>query len=205
MKAKESEMNRISQLLYKKITGEITHEELVELERWATDETRRRLLASTDDYERMGRVKARRDMIDYERPMAEMALRISRINRPRRLKRFAAAASLLLLIGLSVVLFKSTPQPDLQTEAVAAAVNLEDIKPGTVKAILTTSTGDTFQLAQNNSETMLDYTKNVGSTKYSHLKKIEELSLDVPRGGEYMIVLEDSTKVWLNSQALSHP
>lgn len=109
MKAKESEMNRISQLLYKKITGEITHEELVELERWATDETRRRLLASTDDYERMGRVKARRDMIDYERPMAEMALRISRINRPRRLKRFAAAASLLLLIGLSVVLFKSTP------------------------------------------------------------------------------------------------
>lgn len=52
---------------------------------------------------------------------------------------------------------------------------------------------------------MLDYTKNVGSTKYSHLKKIEELSLDVPRGGEYMIVLEDSTKVWLNSQALSHP
>lgn len=195
-------MDRISELLYKKIVGEITPDQLAELESWATTESRRRLLRSTDDYDLMRSNWLRRGMVDFNRPMTEMNRHISRVNRPRRLKKLAVAASVAIILTGLVSLIGNMVKVDEAGQVMpVAAVELEDIKPGTVKATLTTSSGETLLLALDDAAKIIDPTQKQQGSKLQSIKKIEELSLDVPRGGEYMIVLEDSTKVWLNSQS----
>lgn len=195
-------MDRISELLYKKIVGEINADELAELERWATTESRRRILASTEDYDLMRSNYLRRGMVDYNRAMTDMEHNISRVNRPKRLKRLAVAASVaVIIVGLVSLIRNMITVDEAGQVAPTAAVELEDIKPGTVKATLTTPSGHTLLLAGNDDVKIIEAANTKGTSKYQPIKKIEELSLDVPRGGEYMIVLEDSTRVWLNSQS----
>lgn len=196
-------MDHISELLYKKITGGITPAELDELQRWAVTDARRRLLKATEDNDRMGADRIRRNLVDTSRPMAEMQRRISRIERPRRLRRYAAAAAVALLLGGAVTFFARMDHGEISGNiaAVEHPVDLDDIKPGSVKATLTTLDGETIALAGNDSASIADKIGKSSKTAGSFVKKIEELCLDVPRGGEYMVVLEDSTKVWLNSQS----
>lgn len=193
-------MDHISELLYKKIIGNITPEELAELKSWASTDSRRRLFLLTNDYDSMKSRWVRRSMVDSRRPMHEMERTISHINRPRRLRRIAVAASIAVAIFGSIALFRSINTANNNVQTPVASIELKDIKPGTVKATLTTPSGETLMLADNNSEQILNRINNNGKS-LQPIKKIEELSLDVPRGGEYMIVLEDSTKVWLNSQS----
>lgn len=191
-------MDRISELLYKKIIGEIDSSELAELERWATTDSRRRLLDSTTDYEKMMEVWLRRGMVDSRRALEDMNRRVAKINRPRRYRRLAIAASFLIgIVGLTL-LYRNLNGGDLILDEPSVVVaELDDIKPGQVKATLTSSTGETVFLASNEVGQPIDQAQHKLQTE----KNIEELNLDVPRGGEYMIVLEDSTKVWLNSQS----
>ncbi len=201
MNVKKYKMDRISELLYKKIVGEITPDELDELQRWATTESRRRLISSTDDYDMMRSGWLRRSMVDYTRPMEEMSRHISRANRPRRVRRLAVAASVAIVLTGMISLLRNTKVDNVVQEMPLAVVALDDIKPGTVKATLTTSTGETLMLASDDADKIFDHDAYTTAAGLQPIKKIEELSLDVPRGGEYMIVLEDSTKVWLNSQS----
>ena len=196
-------MDHISELLYKKITGEVSPAELDELERWAVTDARRRLLMATEDNDSMGADRIRRNLVDTSRPMAEMQRRISQIERPRRIRRYAAAAAVTLLLGGGVMFFARMDHGEISENiaAVEQTVGLDDIKPGTVKATLTTLDGETIALAGNDSASIADKIGKSSKPAGSFVKKIEELCLDVPRGGEYMVVLEDSTKVWLNSQS----
>lgn len=195
-------MHHISDLLYKKIVGEITPEELAELESWATTESRRRLLESTDDYELMRTNWMRRNMVSFTRPMSEMNHRISRVNRPRRMRILAVAASVaVILLGVVSLMWNMDKVGEAVEDVSVNIAKFEDIKPGTVKATLTTSSGETLMLAVDDAAKIIDPAAKQSGSKLRTIKRIEELSLDVPRGGEYMIVLEDSTKVWLNSQS----
>lgn len=196
-------MSRISDLLYKKIIGSITPTEFEELQRWATNDIRRDLLKTTDNYDKMSYDWTRRRMVDSTRPMKEMQHRISQIERPRRLRRYIAAATVTLLLGGAVTFFAKMSHEDISDNmATAEYAVLEDIKPGTIKATLTTVEGKTIALNENNSEIISkSIQRSTDRPGDSNIKKINELCLDIPRGGEYMFVLEDSTKVWLNSQS----
>lgn len=195
-------MDHISELLYKKITGEASPEEVAELELWASTAPRRRLLDAAGNYDKMTADHIRRNLVDTSRPMEEMQRKIARIERPRRLRRYAAAAVVAILVGGAATFFARMDHSDISDNiaAVEQPVELDDIKPGSVKAIFTTSEGESIQLNGSDagviSEILVEKTR-----KGTPIKTIEELCLDVPRGGEYMVVLEDSTKVWLNSQS----
>lgn len=195
-------MDRISELLYKKITGAITQAESDELRQWATTDARRRLLEATSDYDRMSADWIRRKLIDTSRPMAEMKRRISRIERPRRFRLYAAAAAVMLVLG-GVTFLARMSYDDIAVNmaAVDSRATLDDIKPGTVKATLTSADGKTVELDENNSDVIPEKARCVIAQAGVTSQKTEELCLDVSRGGEYMFVLEDSTKVWLNSQS----
>lgn len=196
-------MDRISELLYKKITGSITQAESDELRQWATTDARRRLLEATSDYDKMSADWIRRKLIDTSRPMEEMNHRISRIERPRRFRLYAAAAAVALVLVGGVTFLTRVDYDDIAVNmaAVESRATIDDIKPGTVKATLTTADGNTVELVENNSDVIPEKTRGAIAQAAATSKKTQELCLDVSRGGEYMFVLEDSTKVWLNSQS----
>ncbi len=83
------------------------------------------------------------------------------------------------------------------------------IEPGTRKATLILDNGETYLLADNKEEVLLDgetEIKNTGTTleyiskEKSKKGEIKFNTLKVPRGGEYFLVLSDGTKIWLNSE-----
>ena len=85
-----------------------------------------------------------------------------------------------------------------------------EIQPGTSKAILKLADGTVVNLemekdliadldgviVQNSTK---EITYNNCSSK-ALLSKIEYNNIEIPRGGEYQLMLSDSTKVWLNSE-----
>lgn len=83
-----------------------------------------------------------------------------------------------------------------------------DIGPGTNKATLTLANGKTVDLSSTQGEIIVEEE----NMRYSGGELIagstldRELVLATPRGGQYQIVLSDSTKVWLNAQStLKYP
>lgn len=78
--------------------------------------------------------------------------------------------------------------------------SLAKITHGCTQAILTTGTGDTLRLdadAQSNAQQL---------AKMESGSAIRINSLVTPRGGEFKIVLEDGTEVWLNAESrLKYP
>jgi hypothetical protein len=86
---------------------------------------------------------------------------------------------------------------------------LENIKPGTQKAILTLGNGQKLILENKKQDRVLlrDYLHEIKDSSnvlmYKSITKnmdIEEINnVYVPRGGEYKVILSDGTKVWLNS------
>ena len=113
--------------------------------------------------------------------------------------RWGIAASFLAIISLSAA-WMWTKQEQKEQQEVAAILSPatnKGIMPGENKAILTLTNGRQIALGEK-----------VGKEKPSLLDKAiskitgskKQLCLDIPRGGEFKIVLEDSTVVWLNSE-----
>ncbi|WP_394972825.1 FecR family protein [uncultured Croceitalea sp.] len=122
--------------------------------------------------------------------------------------RYAAAATILLLVSLSFILRDNASSVD----AVETVVSNERIEPGTDKAILTLQNGKHIPLekgqkfntayADSDGENLVyqekDGTTTTSETAYNYLT--------VPRGGQFHIILSDSTEVWLNSESrLKYP
>jgi len=84
------------------------------------------------------------------------------------------------------------------------------IEPGENKAVLVLDDGSVFDLSANKELSIVhDGTKinNQGTSLHYDIKakkrnnaKLKYNTLRVPRGGEYFLMLSDSTKVWLNSE-----
>lgn len=90
----------------------------------------------------------------------------------------------------------------------------QDVLPGTKKAQLLLSNGSTVLLDSNTDSLFKENGSSVqrhanGSLAYSrggHNAETAFNTMYIPRGGEYMIVLEDGTRVWLNAAtALRYP
>lgn len=192
-------MDRISQLLYKKITGTLTHDENNELEAWAAGKPEReKLLDRMADSEAICRKYQRRNLVNTDAPCDDMQRRIAAIERPRLIRRrtMAAAASVAVLLMASAIYFLSSNRNtiDIATEL---ADTTEEIRHGESKATLSASNGNAVALNSNDSGAEISELL----THDDDYSKIEELCLDVPRGGEFKVILEDSTEVWLNSES----
>lgn len=139
------------------------------------------------------------------------------INRKRRIRltyiSTGVAAALAVLFAMSYFLIPTAESPEAQVAPVAAADPLSGA--GSRKATLTLDTGEEIDLSAhkqdfiaNGEDTLVTLKPNESLTyKQTTGKAREELKyniLTVPRGGEYLLVLSDGTKVWLNAESRLH-
>lgn len=126
--------------------------------------------------------------------------------RRRRLQigRYSVAASLLLLLCLSLWIFQKQSSFPAVVNMIASAA--EGIHPGERKAVLTLANGPVVDL-RDSLLTADDLEKCLQEARPEILPENRQETkpgmayhtLYVPRGGEFFLTLSDSTKVWLNS------
>lgn len=122
----------------------------------------------------------------------------------RAILRYAAAAIMLLGFGTAIYLLR------FQENTIPQPANLtENIMPGKKQATLTLSTGEQIILSDtntlihtqeqgvtiNNNRHMLEYNQSATTSPLIYN------TVDIPRGGEYILVLADGSKIWLNSES----
>ena len=200
----------ISQLIIKSLKGQLTEAEQEELDRWLTIEANRVLYLSLsrrnlDDKKNLyGQLHPERT---WER--LEKRLYLRKRSYFRNIIRYAAAVLLLAMISTAVYLYwKQSPSVSIpmvwQTEPL----------PGSARAFLVFASGETVNLEdernfspQQDSDVRLDNKDNTLTIKSGQPASVateEYQTLVVPRGGEYKLVLEDGSRVYLNSNTKLH-
>ncbi|MBW8330878.1 MAG: DUF4974 domain-containing protein [Prolixibacteraceae bacterium] len=127
------------------------------------------------------------------------------IHSPYRNTRILAIAGVAASILFMIYFQFSAPN---NSESIIIAEKVQSIVPGSNKAVLILADGTEHDLTSDeNTFTDADGTeiKNTGnsleySSKNALSTEIKYNTLKIPRGGEYFLILSDSTKVWLNSE-----
>ena len=129
--------------------------------------------------------------------------------RKRSIWTIQVAAAVLLLGGVGLSLWwHKTPTPQLMPPAQVSQVL--QAPAGSPKALLRTSSGETFVLAEGENrrvtgvsgvEVMQDAAGGIRFEANDSLTggEVEMNTVSVPAKGEYYVVLDDGTKVWINS------
>ncbi|WP_299666555.1 FecR family protein [uncultured Polaribacter sp.] len=144
--------------------------------------------------------------------------KIGTLKRPRNKKgrrlywAFTAAASILLLVSLTVFFNKENTSLQYTTEPII--VN-NQIDTGSDKATLTLDDGTNVVLEKGKKYTASNvtsngeeivYKSNTSVAKKTASTKIAFNTLTIPRGGQFFMKLADGTQVWLNSESqLKYP
>ena len=118
--------------------------------------------------------------------------------------KYAAAASVLLLVTLTLFLNKDGNT----TEFVEPIIVNNTIKTGTDKATLTLADGSEVVIEKGQHYEAENITSNGEEIIYDKVtsSEIAYNTLTIPRGGQHKIILSDSTQVWLNSESqLKYP
>lgn len=195
----------ISHLIYRRLLGTITPEENAELERWLGEcEENRRFFDSLTDPRELSDAWMVHRVTSPLRPALDMERRIRELHQRKTMRRFAAAAAVVLLAVIGSVWYftgdRTLVNPDLHKMPQAVArLTIDDITAGTTRATVTNSSGQTIVLTDD--ESGHDGTSHFTASANHKPSEPEQLCLDVPRGGEFKIILEDSTEVWLNSES----
>ncbi|MBR5350233.1 MAG: FecR domain-containing protein [Prevotella sp.] len=200
--AQMEEQNLISWLICKQMIGTITEEEQQVLSAWRKEnehnEAAFQRLMETD---RQALEYRRSKLTDYDRPLNDMKRRLgldeSVTEEPRAhsvmiYKLISAAAVVLLLFGAAYYWRHAQPKPQIEQQTIVAKT---DITPGTTQAILSLDNGKQVQLGAD------DYQNTKAIAEVTKGEDIEFKNLTTPRGGEFKVVLEDGTEVWLNADS----
>ena len=129
----------------------------------------------------------------------------------------AMAASILIAVAL---IWWLQPSPKHSLPATAGQVSIANVRPGGDKAMLTLADGSRIELdsAQNGqiaqqghatisksngilSVSMTNGSQSLRSSKASGDNAAMAALITTPRGGQYLVVLPDGSKVWLNSSS----
>lgn len=205
-------------------TDEIIEEIFVLLEGKATSEQERRLCAwieESEDHRRMYLQVARlyyrtRYAREWEELDAVEAWEKTRKKLPQQrsyvrwiYRAGMVAALLVVCLGIVVLMHKK----DVYTPV--ALVHQADIESGEMKAVLTLANGEKVALGkEGNNRVNLGFANAVDDSlkglvyqfKDSVAAPREFHTLSVPRAGEYILMLSDGSRVWLNSETqLKYP
>jgi len=114
-------------------------------------------------------------------------------------------AAVLLLVASASIYYVDKYPIEIESKS---AVMLSTVKPGSNRAVLTSSNGTVYKLNGEKEEIIFDdndiHYKDGGLIAKEAGKEI--LTLSTPRGGQYRVTLSDGTKVWLNAaSSISYP
>jgi len=181
----------ISLLICKRLVGSITAEEQRVLDDWRQqNKYNEAVYQRLCDPERLLVEHHRDQLTDYKRPLAEMRLRLG-IGRRHYWRSWLAAAVMAGLIAGAGIWWHSTTT---KTASELTAETSEVIRPGKTQATLTLSSGETIELEN---DTLYPHPQQ--SSPALQAATTELATLTTPRGGEFRVMLEDGTEVWLNA------
>jgi ferric-dicitrate binding protein FerR (iron transport regulator) len=197
-------------IIWKNIHNLATEEEKLELEIWMKEDQ-----SHANYYKRIKKVYAKREYPQYYGPEVEKSwnnFKRKVINRKRNLNLIGISAIASILMLLWVIFKPGSNIPQIEIEAQNEFKEEVRIKPGNKKAILVLDDGTEYNLTDSSSFSLHEGNTKINRTgaaisyskihKKQGLKKQKYNTLKVPRGGEYFVLLSDSTKVWLNSETI---
>lgn len=195
-------MERIGYLILKKLKGNLSSEEEHELELWMSEsEEHRQLAERLSDPLHLAEAYEREKRVDWHRPMEDMQRRVSKIRRRSFMRKAVPAAAAIFVIAFVVGAFWLIPglNKTKHADIIAETLELSDLTPGKTGAVYRGTNGRTMLLSASDTSIVANQIEMDG--KKSERGEWVNLSLEVGRGREFKIVLEDSTVVWLNSES----
>lgn len=198
--------NRISELIARKIVCRLSESEEQELNTWmAESERNRKLYERLISTENIRSYQNKREKIDND----ESWRKLETVIRPHKifsLKYIGYISAAVALVGIIYLWQLGIPSEDKLSMETA---EIQKIMPGTAKATLVLADGKQVKIEHAEKDS-LDingikiYANQVivsNNRSTSQVANIEWNKLLVPRGGEYNLVLNDGTKVYLNSDS----
>ncbi len=206
---------KILELAGKWADGTITESEKQAVIDWYNHFDDKELLLSNEYAPLMERIEKEmlaniRSRIAAEAPSPSLEEKQPGILFRMKSRRMAAAAILAAITLTGVLLFTHTRLTSTQAMAQPKRSDLNDIQPGSNKAVLTLADGTTINLdsARTGNLTSQGTAKVLkiqdGELKYDAAKagnhsNTSYNTLSTPRGGQYRLLLADGTRVWLNA------
>ncbi|MBR3450683.1 MAG: FecR domain-containing protein [Bacteroidales bacterium] len=202
------DIDRISDLLLKSLSGSIDAEEQQALDTWrkedpANEETWKTLSDSARLQEEYRIWRS----VGTDSPRDAMRHRIRMLNRKRRIALIAASAAiLLLLLATSLVALHRSERRFKDLYATYQTQQyMNSIHPGQTRAKLMTDDGRVVVLGSDATDNDAAFrTVMADENEKSRKEKADRIAinkLEIPRGGEFHITLEDGTEVWLNAES----
>lgn len=215
--------DRFNILISQYILGEISDTELEELEimlsssesaLWLDDEMRKHFIHSVADTSLYDRNRLHKlvteRMPGHDFWENETATVNERTNARRPYLRWAAVLAFVLCCSLAVYfLIDKDAYLEEHVRAAASTAEVQDIPPGSNKAVLTLGDGTTIdiddskkgKLAQQGNANIVKV--DDGQLNYEVNSKVNTTitynTLSTPRGGQFQLTLSDGTRVWLNA------
>ncbi|MEG2341160.1 MAG: DUF4974 domain-containing protein [Odoribacter sp.] len=196
---------RIAELIYKHISGDLSASDREELENWCkSSEERQRLFEKMSNQTFIEKKMIAEQLCDVEKAYHKFNKRQQKYLSYRKSQRIiiAIAASIILIISFQIAFYKQSAEPTFPTAQPLIAA-------GESHAILTLANGEQMEFRKNMTDTLIQddgTTVNASGTGVSYTsgetsEKLTYNQLQVPRKGEFQLLLSDGTQVWLNSES----
>lgn len=199
---------RIAEIIARHIQGQASLKDGMLLDEWkSADREHRRLLEKFSQYEFWESKQIAEYLCAKEKAYRQFCVRRQLFLRRKKIRMYtyrAMAAVVILLVGFCGFL---SYRPEVNTGSVSGTAFLP---AGESRAVLTLADGQKVYLGKQAADTLLQNGEIVANNSEACLRYnasalvAESLAynrLEVPRKGEYMLVLTDGTKVWLNSES----
>ncbi len=204
--------DKIAELIFKHLREELTEDELLELEQWrmesAENESLFQTLLDKENIQRM----LKGFYPDKEAAWNKLVKRVPELRsspvRQMQWLRPVAAAVIVAVICCGVYLYFHWQAKKIPVLAGSTGEFKNDVAPGTDKAILQLANGSTIVLdsahtgdlaEQGNVKLVKIDSGEIAYTPGGQQPVVSYNTLSTPRGGQYRVILQDGTKVWLNA------
>lgn len=197
---------RITYLIYGRLTETLSEQENEELNQWlGNDEQNRRFMENLTQHNYFSERRLEGKLYDSAAAFQKVENRYYKHqNHSRRWIYWGSAAAVLVLLIGSTLLFNLSGKQEQPAGAITTYLSA-----GQSRAILTLANGDQVKLGQHGVDSIMEYNGSRLKVTQDELEyrdsgntvKPEYNILEVPRKGEFKLVLADGTKVWLNSES----